>query len=66
MRLVQVRYRKNEYMCDETEIYEKLFTVDANSDGEAEQKVYDYFEERSEQYSTTYDVLDCDAVTHIS
>jgi hypothetical protein len=43
MRLVQVRYKITEYMEDGGRIKEELFTVDADSDGEAEQKVYDYF-----------------------
>ncbi|MCO0615355.1 hypothetical protein M8756_18945 [Lutimaribacter sp. EGI FJ00015] len=66
MRLVQVRYRIAEYMEDGGRIKEELFTVDADSDGEAEQKVYDYFNNISDPYGTSYFVYDCDAVKHLS
>lgn len=66
MRLVQVRYRISEYMEDDTIIKEKMFTVDAITDGDAEQKVYDYFKNKSDVYGTYYEVLDCDSIEHIS
>jgi hypothetical protein len=53
-------------MEDGGRIKEELFTVDADSDGEAEQKVYDYFNNISDPYGTSYFVYDCDAVKHLS
>lgn len=64
--LVKVKYRISEYMVDDDDrIVSKLFTVNADNETEAENKIYKHFDNLSDPYDTSYWVMDCDFVEHI-
>lgn len=64
--MASVRYRIEYYMDDEVDEREQNFTISADSETEAEGKVYAYFNEKTDPYSVYYNVVDVDIWTHLS
>lgn len=65
--MANVRYRKEYYMEDDDDgkILEKNFTISADDETEAENKVYAYFNDKTDPYCVVYNVLDVDIWTHL-
>ncbi len=63
--IVKVKYRVSEYMVEDDHTVSKLFTVEAENQTEAENKIYKHFDDLSDPYDETYYVIDCDFVQHI-
>lgn len=54
------------YMEDTTAIFDKYFTVSAESESDAYAKINDYYNSRNSEYSTYYTVRDVDFFIHIN
>ena len=65
MRIVNVTYHKTPYM-DETTRHEQMFTVEAESTEEAQQKIYDHFDALDDPYGVSFSVQSINFIHHIS
>lgn len=63
--MASVRYRIEHYMDDDVDEREQNFTISADNETEAENKVYAYFNKKTDPYNVYYNVVDVDIWTHL-
>ncbi|AWD90569.1 hypothetical protein KNT87_gp291 [Erwinia phage Cronus] len=56
----KIKVRKQEYMDDDYKTEEKFVSVEAESEEQAEDKIYNYYKGQSRAYDVTYDVWSID------
>lgn len=61
----KVTIRVSEYMEDDVKYYDEFVSVEANSEDEAENKIYEHFDNKGSPYDILYSISDIEFFTRI-